>query len=122
MEDCTKAQALVEWVYWSQTQAVAASTAVRYPIPLDAMASTGAWADHGARRYSMAVPGTHKPLLARLLNQIKAVTCDGMAVSPLAGCIDNGTICSDRGTCFNDSCLVLPHPLQTQWASGASDL
>jgi hypothetical protein len=61
----------------------------------------------------MAVPGTHKPLLAHLLNQIKAVTCDGKAVSPLAGCIDNGTICSDRGTCFNGSCLVLPHPLET---------
>jgi preprotein translocase subunit YajC len=39
------------------------------------------------------------------LNQIKKFTCDGEPVSALYGCIWDGQICSDAGTCTNGACV-----------------
>ena len=41
-----------------------------------------------------------------MLNQIKAFTCGGVPMSALAGCINDGDVCSGgQGTCIEGGCV-----------------
>jgi hypothetical protein len=44
------------------------------------------------------------PLKREFLNQIKGATCNGVAVSAFAGCINDGEMCSSVGTCNSGRC------------------
>jgi hypothetical protein len=48
---------------------------------------------------------TDAGLQRRFLNQLKEFTCDGVAVSSLYGCINDGRLCSDAGVCTNNACI-----------------
>jgi hypothetical protein len=43
----------------------------------------------------------NKTILTRIAN----ITCKGVAVSSVADCVYEGTICSDEGTCVNSKCV-----------------
>jgi hypothetical protein len=80
MTDCAKAAVLVDWLYWMQTS----------DVGHDILDSSN---------YVPAYPfsGFLNVLRLKLIN----VTCQGVAVSSLVGCVDetDGRLCSDRGTC-----------------------
>jgi hypothetical protein len=84
MPDLTKAKALVDWIYWTQTDASAAQI---------------------ARSANMVVASLAQPARATLLDQLASVESDGVQAFSLAGCIYDGTICSDQGTCVNNACV-----------------
>jgi hypothetical protein len=44
-------------------------------------------------------------LQKRLLNQLKAFTCDGVAASSLHDCINDGQLCSGKGLCTDNACV-----------------
>jgi tRNA A-37 threonylcarbamoyl transferase component Bud32 len=83
MVDCTKAKELIAWIYWTQTDPAAATI---------------------AQANKLIVAGQSAPVRRAILTFIANITCHGLPVSELAYCINNGTICSDRGTCFNSAC------------------
>lgn len=53
----------------------------------------------------MAVASANEAVKRRILNTLASVRCDGVATFSLAGCVFNGTFCSDRGTCTNGVCV-----------------
>jgi ABC-type phosphate transport system substrate-binding protein len=83
--DCARLESLVEWLYWSQTSADALGT----------IFASG-----------LGVPSASGPFVkAMLLNYVADIKCDDAPVSALAGCIHNGTLCSDMGSCIQGSCF-----------------
>lgn len=79
MPDCTKATALADLLWWTQSDAAALSA---------------------ARRQGFAVATTADPrLAANMLDALARFECGGSKVSALAGCIADGTLCMNRGTC-----------------------
>lgn len=79
MPDCTKAAALADLFWWTQSDAAALAA---------------------ARRQGFAVATTaDSRLAANVLNALARFECDGRKVSALAGCIADGTLCMNRGTC-----------------------
>ncbi|AVK75014.1 serine-threonine kinase [Pandoravirus quercus] len=79
MPDCTKATALADFFWWTQSDAAALAA---------------------AHRQGFAVATTADPrLAANVLNALARFECDGRKVSALAGCIADGTLCMNRGTC-----------------------
>jgi hypothetical protein len=42
---------------------------------------------------------------ASLLGQLISITCGGQPSSPLFGCVSNGQLCSNHGTCPNSACI-----------------
>ncbi|AGO85889.2 Serine/threonine protein kinase [Pandoravirus salinus] len=79
MPDCTKATALADFMWWTQSDAAALSS---------------------ARRQGFAVATTaNGRLAANMLDALERFECNGRKVSALAGCISSGTMCTNRGTC-----------------------
>jgi hypothetical protein len=57
----------------------------------------------------MVVPTTVDSINRSFLEQLKAFTCDGVAVSELSNCINDGQLCSgDGGVCTNNKCVCNP--------------
>ncbi len=49
--------------------------------------------------------GLSRPLQRRLFNLLPNIKCKGQPVSNVQGCIQNGTLCNDHGTCINNKCI-----------------
>lgn len=84
MQSFSKAEALADFIYWTQFDEMAASIA----------ATQGYY-----------VASTHPYYLKNNLELLKSFTFNGKQVSQFANCINDGTICSDKGTCNNNLCL-----------------
>lgn len=57
----------------------------------------------------MVVPTTVDSINRSFLEQLKAFTCNGVAVSELSNCINDGQLCSgDGGVCTNNKCVCNP--------------
>jgi hypothetical protein len=82
--NCAKATALVDWIYWTQSSSTAATIASRNGI---------------------TVAGKAAGILKQSLTQLTSVTCQGVLVSSIAGCVNNGELCSNHGTCQSQECL-----------------
>jgi hypothetical protein len=52
----------------------------------------------------MAVASANDAVKRRILNTLASVRCNGVATFSLAGCVFNGTFCSNRGACVNGAC------------------
>jgi hypothetical protein len=84
MEDCTKAADLADFLYYSQTN-VAAKRA--------------------ADRQGYILASSEPTLKSKFLNQLKTFTCDGVVVSSVAPCINDGELCSGVGSCVDKACV-----------------
>ncbi|SPN79556.1 Serine/Threonine-protein kinase [Brazilian cedratvirus IHUMI] len=87
MQVFSKAQALAEFIYWTQTDnlTVSVSQTQGYFITND------------------------NPLLrAHMLNSLKNFTFQGVQVSAIAPCVYDGTLCSEQGTCQQGVCVCNP--------------
>ncbi len=51
-----------------------------------------------------SVAAQAKTIHRRLLNVLVNTTCHGEPVSSLYGCVQNGLLCSDNGTCVGGAC------------------
>lgn len=84
MTNCNKAKSLADWLYWTQTDSEALTSATRnYVLPLS------------------SVDRFNKTILTR----IASMTCNGVAVSSVAGCVYQGMVCADAGACVNSKCV-----------------
>lgn len=106
MADCVKAQSLVDWIYWTQTDPAALDLARKYD---------GLYSQHmcglsrAVFRNHLAVPAQSSAMRKRLINFISSITCNGEHVSSIYGCIYQDTVCSDRGVCTaQQTCLCQP--------------
>jgi ABC-type phosphate transport system substrate-binding protein len=80
MNDCSKAKALVDWIYWTQSAPEAASLASTYAV--------------------VVVGAASEVLQRRMLLFLDDFTCDGQHVSQIHGCVTaDGQLCSYHGTC-----------------------
>ncbi len=52
----------------------------------------------------MGVPGKSPVLLKGIVNTLVSITCNGKPISSLYGCVSDGVVCSDRGTCDDHKC------------------
>ncbi len=52
----------------------------------------------------MAPPGISPELLRGIVNTLVNVTCNGEPVSSLYGCVADGIVCSNHGTCNAHQC------------------
>ncbi len=52
----------------------------------------------------MITAGYSTEIIKYIVNTLVSVTCDGEPVSSLFGCVSDGTVCSNRGTCGNHTC------------------
>ncbi|AGF85754.1 tyrosine kinase family protein [Moumouvirus goulette] len=84
MQSFSKASALADFIYWTQFNDMASSIA----------ATQGYY-----------VASTHPYYLKNNLELLKSFTFNGEQVSQIANCINDGTICSNNGTCTNNFCL-----------------
>ncbi|AGD92983.1 putative serine/threonine-protein kinase/receptor [Megavirus lba] len=84
MQSYSKASALADFIYWTQFNEMAASIA-------------------DTQGYYVA--STHPYYLKNNLELLKSFTFNGQQVSQYANCINDGTICSDKGSCTNNVCL-----------------
>jgi hypothetical protein len=110
MRDFTKAQALVDWIYWSQTDSSAAQIASSYDNHPSFSISSSARSNTGRdtvmlSRSHMVVASLAQPAKATLLEQLASVTSNGVQVFSLANCIYEGTICFDLGKCVSGACV-----------------
>jgi hypothetical protein len=84
MTNCNKAKSLADWLYWTQTDSEALDAATtNYVLPLS------------------SVDRFNKTILTR----IASMTCNGATVSSVAGCVYQGMVCADAGTCVNSKCV-----------------
>jgi len=84
MPDCRKAKALVDWIYWIQTD----------PFGKSIMDSSGFVAPYRVQEFTKT-----------LFKKLASVTCEGVHVSQLYGCVtEDGLLCSDHGTCTEGVC------------------
>ncbi|QTF49759.1 putative serine/threonine-protein kinase/receptor [Acanthamoeba polyphaga mimivirus] len=79
-----KAAAVADFAYWTQSNPTAINIATIQ---------------------GMYVASSNPTLKSRNLNLLKNFVVDGEPISSIANCIYQGTICSDMGTCNNNSCL-----------------
>lgn len=105
MADCTKASTLIDWIYWTQTDSNALQLARKCVC-----AYTLTWVTSLTLLFSLfsnfqGVAGQSAPLRRRLLDIVSNMTCGGVHVSSVYGCIYQGTICSNQGACTNGACL-----------------
>ncbi len=56
----------------------------------------------------MITAGYSTEIIKYIVNTLVSVTCDGEPVSSLFGCVSDGTVCSNRGTCGNHTCNCDP--------------
>lgn len=85
MEDHARASAVADFIYWTQTDTVVRQDAI----------------DQG---YFIAVDNGNASRIV-LGHLATFVSSDGLAASSIAGCIYQGTVCSNAGTCNTDRCL-----------------
>ncbi len=57
------------------------------------------------KRSNMALPGKAPLILKKIVSTIVNITCNGQPISPLYGCVSDGVICSNHGTCTNNMCV-----------------
>nr|WIL05220.1 serine/threonine kinase [Pithovirus mammoth] len=104
MEDCSKAEALADFMYWSLSD----------PASLDA-----------TERQSYLRTSQNAHLRSTSLNLLKEFSCHGVTISSVSNCINEGEICSARGSCNDNSCLCLQgytgQFCQDEISSGSSD-
>lgn len=81
---CTKAKALVDWIYWTQSDSQAAVI---------------------AERNGITTAGKSPGVLSRILTQLTKITCNGVQVSSIATCVNDGELCSNHGTCTSGRCV-----------------
>jgi hypothetical protein len=81
--NCAKAKALVDWIYWTQSSEAASTIAARNRI---------------------TTAGRSPGVLKRILTQLTGVTCQGVQVSSIAGCVRDGELCSGHGSCQSGEC------------------
>jgi hypothetical protein len=111
MEHCDKAQALASWLYWTQTNIRASRAAqkfVQFTAPRRRDNDANHDDDHFTKpRQGFLVASEADPSLRRrMFNQMKAFTCGGAHMSALAGCINDGDVCSGgQGTCIEGGCV-----------------
>ena len=75
-----------------------------YPPKLNTHTTrTTRWGSNDRQGFIQA--STDAGLQRRFLNLLKEFTCDGVAVSSVAGCINDGGLCSDAGVCTNNTCI-----------------
>ena len=109
MPDCTKAKGLIDWIYWTQTNAAAIDLASKCRCSLPPSTSlvkchlTEPTLGRTLLRNYLGVAGQSAPLRARLMDFVASMTCDGEHVSSVYGCIYQGTLCSDHGVCSQTS-------------------
>ncbi|AVL95162.1 putative serine/threonine protein kinase receptor [Moumouvirus australiensis] len=84
MNNKDKASALAEFMYWTQFN----------PLAINSAKNKG---------YYLA--SSNPELKSTILNLLKTFNFEGQSVSSYANCIYEGTICSDLGTCNNNSCI-----------------
>ncbi|AQN68650.1 protein tyrosine kinase (PTK) family protein [Saudi moumouvirus] len=84
MKNKDKASALAEFMYWTQNN----------PLAINSAKNKG---------YYLA--SSNPKLKSVILNSLKSFKFEGQSVSAYADCIYEGTICSDLGTCNNNSCI-----------------
>jgi hypothetical protein len=48
--------------------------------------------------------GRSPGVLKRILTQLTSVTCQGVQVSSIAGCVRDGVLCSNHGSCQSGEC------------------
>ncbi|NEJ83367.1 hypothetical protein GR268_43640, partial [Rhizobium leguminosarum] len=110
MNDCSKAKALVDWIYWSQTDSSAAQIARSY-VDCTVLCGGGRLLEADPKRWwcccraNMVVASLAQPAKATLLDQLASGTSGGVQAFSLAGCIYEGTVCFDQGTCVQGSCV-----------------
>jgi hypothetical protein len=106
MQSCAKAKALADFFYWTQTDSNAVSLADTYPLLRSGhnrkrIRANRAWSNTGLgecrQGYILAL--TIEPVRRQFLTLLKEFTCDDVSVSSIAPCINDGTLCSDAGTC-----------------------
>lgn len=83
MADCDDARALADFLQWTQ----------RNPN-----------AQVLANRQGYVLANVDETLMSLFYTQLKNFTCDGTPVSALAGCINDGALCSNMGTCVDSRC------------------
>jgi ABC-type phosphate transport system substrate-binding protein len=88
------AQGLLDWVYWTQTSSTAAAI---------------------AGNYLTAVPGQSAAVMQRTIALLDSVTSNSQKVFSLAGCVYNGTICSNQGTCAGGTTCACNSTRTGQW-------
>lgn len=106
MTDRTKAQALVDWIYWTQTDPTAAQIAQKYCLSCLPQASTvlcdkkrSSTNTETKCSNNVAVATQTAELMRNLINFQASVSFEGQPVSSIYGCITNGTLCSTNGVC-----------------------
>ncbi len=52
----------------------------------------------------MGLPGKSSTVLKKIVNTLVSITCNGKPVSSLYGCVSDGVVCSDHGSCNDHSC------------------
>jgi hypothetical protein len=108
MPDLAKAQALVDWIYWSQTDINARQIARSYVYRLHHQREHRVLTvanQPNAHRGHMVVASMAQTAKSDLLNQLAMVTSQSKAAFSLAGCIYEGTVCADEGTCVDSACV-----------------
>jgi serine/threonine protein kinase/ABC-type phosphate transport system substrate-binding protein len=81
--DCTKAAALADWIYWTQSAEAAEKIALRDGVVLTSTITV--WKK-------------------MMLTAVARMSCDGKNVSSIAGCVSDGELCSDNGLCVSGAC------------------
>jgi hypothetical protein len=81
--DCSKAAALSDWIYWTQSDSAARKVAERNGVVLTSDVTV--WK-------------------RMMLKAVTGMTCNGLKVSSIAGCVADSTLCSDRGRCISNAC------------------
>ncbi len=52
----------------------------------------------------MALPGKSSTVLKKIVNILVNITCEGKYVSSLYGCVSDGEVCSNHGSCEEHKC------------------
>lgn len=107
MQDCAKAAALAEFLYWSQTSSAAEQIASRFCKLLDRHSDHSVADSHTphTRRQGFVLATSVDILRRHFFNLLANFTCQGKPVSSVHACVQNGELCSGSGSCSNNSCL-----------------
>lgn len=85
MEDCSKAAALADWIYWIRTSSTANDTANAY--------------------FATTATGPAASSSSNLLQFLHDFTCNGDHVYSDWSCINDGLLCSNNGVCSSGVCV-----------------
>ena len=104
--DCEKSKALVNWFYWIQTSSQATKLAARTAtVPFGQGPNLRRRALTELANVRCAHVVAELPLALAQLNGCRwQVECEGQHVLSVWGCVTDGLLCSDRGTCIDNKC------------------